>query len=69
MERHLEEGFNLCDGVHCQAYKGRHIWNEDVEIGTEVTSGLVICDLDTVLINPVYHSNSGGETVGLRRYG
>ncbi|HEC42169.1 MAG TPA: SpoIID/LytB domain-containing protein [Bacteroides sp.] len=64
LERHLEEGFNLCDGVHCQAYKGRHVWNEDVEIGTEVTSGLVLCDRDTVLINPVYHSNSGGETRG-----
>ena len=62
LERHEEEGFNLCDGVHCQAYKGRNLWNEDVEIGCEVTSGLVLCDEDSVLINPVYHSNSGGET-------
>ncbi len=67
MERHEAEGFNLCDGVHCQAYKGRHIWNEDVEIGTEVTSGLVISDEDSVLINPVYHSNSGGETQGAEK--
>ncbi len=67
IERHLEEGFNLCDGVHCQSYKGRHIWNEDVEIGTEVTDGLVICDEDSVLINPVYHSNSGGETRGAEK--
>ena len=66
-ERHLEEGFNLCDGVHCQSYKGRHIRNEDVEIGTEVTDGLVICNADTVLINPVYHSNSGGETHGAEK--
>ncbi len=67
LERHQEEGFNLCDGVHCQAYKGRHVWNEDVEIGTEVTSGLVLCDQDTVLINTVYHSNSGGETCGAEK--
>jgi stage II sporulation protein D len=67
LERHLEEDFNLCDGVHCQAYKGRHVWNEDVEIGTEVTSGLVLCDGDSVLINPVYHSNSGGETRGAEK--
>lgn len=66
-ERHIEEGFNICDGVHCQAYTGRNIWNEDVEIGTEVTDGLILCDEDTVLINPVYHSNSGGETRGAEK--
>ncbi len=62
--RHEEEGFHLCDGVHCQAYGGRHIWSEDVEIGGEVTSGLVLTDTDSILINPAYHSNSGGETRG-----
>ncbi len=64
LERHLEEGFHLCDGVHCQAYKGRNIWNDDVETGAEVTGELVICDADSVLINTAYHSNSGGETRG-----
>lgn len=67
LDRHSEEGFNLCDGVHCQAYKGRNLWNEDVEIGTEVTAGLVVCDEDTALINPVYHANSGGETRGAEK--
>jgi len=62
--RHTTEGFHLCDAVHCQAYKGRHIWNEDVEIGTEVTDGLVMADEDSVLINAAYHANSGGETRG-----
>ena len=67
LERHKSEGFHLCDGVHCQAYKGRNIWNEDVEIGTEVTSGLVLADADSLLINAAYHANSGGETRGGRR--
>ncbi len=62
--RHETEGFNLCDAVHCQAYKGRNIWNEDVEIGTEVTEGLVLADGDSVLISAAYHANSGGETRG-----
>lgn len=62
--RHETEGFHLCDAVHCQAYKGRNIWNEDVEIGTEVTEGLVLVDGDSVLINAAYHANSGGETRG-----
>lgn len=64
LHRHESEGFHLCDGVHCQAYKGRHLWNEDVEIGGEVTNGLVLTDPDSVLLNAVYHSNSGGETRG-----
>jgi stage II sporulation protein D len=64
MDRHESEGFHLCDAVHCQAYKGRNIWNEDVEIGTEVTEGLVLVDQDSVLIHAAYHANSGGETRG-----
>lgn len=64
LERHQSEGFQLCDGVHCQAYNGRNRLNEDVEIGTEVTRGLVLADADSVLINAAYHANSGGETRG-----
>jgi len=64
LDRHKPEGFQLCDGVHCQAYKGRNIWNEDVEIGTEVTEGLVLVDRDSVLLHAAYHANSGGETRG-----
>jgi stage II sporulation protein D len=64
LKRHRSEGFQLCDAVHCQAYKGRNIWNEDVEIATEVTEGLVLTDMDSVLINAAYHANSGGETRG-----
>ena len=64
LARHNSEGFHLCDAVHCQAYKGRNMWNEDVEIGTEVTAGLVLADRDSVLLCAVYHANSGGETRG-----
>jgi len=62
--KHISEGYNLCDHVHCQAYKGRHKWNEDVEIAAEVTNGLVLTSQDSVPINSVFHSNSGGETQG-----
>lgn len=62
MDRHASEGFHLCDGIHCQAYSGRHVWSEDVEIGVEVTNGMVLTDGDSMLINAAYHSNSGGET-------
>jgi stage II sporulation protein D len=64
MQRHEMEGFHLCDGVHCQAYKGRQLWNEDVVIGAEVTNGMVLTDSDSAVLNAAYHSNSGGETRG-----
>jgi stage II sporulation protein D len=42
--KHLNEGFNLCDEVHCQAYKGRVSKNEDILKAAIETSGLVIVD-------------------------
>ena len=62
--RHIDEGFNLCDNVHCQSYKGRNKWNEDVVISAEVTKDLILTDSDSVPIVAAYHSNSGGETQG-----
>lgn len=61
-DRHQEEGFSLCDGVHCQAYHGRSIYNPDIAISVFETSGEVVADYHYKLINAVYHSNSGGET-------
>jgi stage II sporulation protein D len=29
--RHIEEGFNLCDGTHCQAYKSMNMHNPDIK--------------------------------------
>lgn len=63
-EKHMSEGFNLCDNVHCQAYKGMHHWNEDIEIAVEVTEGLILIDSDSLPVNAAFHSNSGGETQG-----
>jgi stage II sporulation protein D len=62
INRHEKEGFQLCDGVHCQAYHGMSMNNHDVEIATEETAGLVIVDAKGNLITAAYHSNCGGET-------
>jgi stage II sporulation protein D len=64
LEKHLSEGYNLCDDVHCQAYNGMHHWNENIEIAVEVTEGLIITDSDSVPVIAAFHSNSGGETQG-----
>ncbi|NBC84399.1 MAG: SpoIID/LytB domain-containing protein [Bacteroidetes bacterium] len=61
--RHGGENFNLCDGVHCQAFKGRSRKNPVIYESTQATTGEVIVDADTNLITAAYHANSGGQTV------
>jgi stage II sporulation protein D len=67
LEKHIGEGFNLCDNVHCQVYKGMHRWNENIEIAVEATEGLIITDADSVPAITAFHSNSGGETQGAEK--
>lgn len=60
--KHKEEGFNLCDGVHCQYYLGR-CRNADIARAVARTSGDVIVDKNNKMISAAFHSNCGGQTV------
>ena len=60
--KHLEEGFNLCDEVHCQAYHGKSFYPNIVDAAMQ-TRGAVIVDSDIKLITAAFHSNCGGQTV------
>lgn len=60
--KHAKEGYNFCDGIHCQAYK-RRCNNADILAATVKTAGMVIVDKNMKMISAAYHSNSGGETV------
>ena len=60
--RHSTQGFNLCDGIHCQAYNGFNEKNAIILDAVLVTDKMVINDRNFNLINPSFHSNSGGET-------
>lgn len=60
--KHAEEGFNLCDEVHCQAYHGRSARNPEIYEATKATAGLVLMDADSVLVMSPFHSSCGGET-------
>ena len=62
MLKHAEEGFNLCDEVHCQAFKGRLTQNPEILQAAKSTEGSVLIDKDSVLIMSPFHSNCGGET-------
>jgi len=61
-EKHIEEGFSLCDDVHCQAYKHRCMYNRDIYAAAQETAGLVIVDNKLKLISATFYSNSGGQT-------
>lgn len=62
LNKHKAEGFHLCDGVHCQAYKGRANQVEVIQ-GAYNSKGEIIVDLLGNIIETVFHSNSGGQTV------
>jgi stage II sporulation protein D len=61
INKHVTEGFSLCDQVHCQAYYGKP---KDLNIFTaiEETKGKVVVDDNLNLITAAFHSNSGGQT-------
>ncbi|MFO7869289.1 MAG: SpoIID/LytB domain-containing protein [Bacteroidales bacterium] len=60
--KHLDEGFNLCDGQHCQAYKGRCKYNLSILDAALQTAGLVVVDSQRNLISATFYANSGGLT-------
>jgi stage II sporulation protein D len=60
--KHLEEGFNLCDGVHCQAYRGKITDKKDIPEAVLETNDIVVVDADLNLITAAFSSNCGGQT-------
>lgn len=61
INKHVTEGFSLCDLVHCQAYHGRPR-DENVVRAVNDTQGMVVVDQNLDLIVAAFHSNSGGQT-------
>lgn len=61
LHRHNEEGYDLCDDVHCQVYHSRN--NTPIILTATVQSaGEVIVDGKDNLITASFYSNSGGQT-------
>jgi stage II sporulation protein D len=61
INKYESEGFNLCDRVDSQVYKGR-TKNKDILQAVKETKDLVLVDDHMTLISAVFHSNSGGQT-------
>lgn len=62
INRHESEGFNLCDEVHCQAFKGFTPYSNIIYKSTSLTRNKVIVSADNTLITASFHGNCGGET-------
>lgn len=62
VRKHWNEGFHLCDDVHCQVYRGR-CKTSYIMMATSQTAGMVIVDESGKMISAAFHSNSGGQTM------
>ncbi len=61
INKHQDEGFYLCDQVHCQAYLGKPR-DSKIIIAIQETKGKIVVDENLNLIIAAFHSNSGGQT-------
>lgn len=62
LAKHISDGFELCDGVHCQVYRGAASAPAVIQAVDE-TKGLVLVDQNNQLIVAAFHSNCGGYTL------
>jgi len=58
---HLHQGFDLCDGVHCQSYRGTGREHPNTTRAVNETHGLMLFHNNAVIL-AVYFSSSGGST-------
>ncbi len=63
INKFIGQGFNLCDGVECQVYKGKSRRDPAIRSAVNATEGMVLVDGNLELITAAFHSNSGGHTV------
>lgn len=63
LDNHSGEGFQLCDDVHCQAYKSRCRRNPEIHNAVKTTSPLIVIDQNAQPISAIFHANCGGQTL------
>ncbi len=61
LSKHNSEGFDFCDGSHCQIYKNKAT-NRVIIQAAKKTTNLVMVDKYMNVIQALYHLNSGGYT-------
>lgn len=60
LNKHINEGYNLCSTVHCQVYGGKADYPEVIK-AVQDTKGIIVVYKNEIA-NTYYHSNCGGKT-------
>ena len=60
--RHEEEGFQLCDEVHCQVFRGK-TFSQNIYDAAFATAEYILVDDSARIITAGFHSNCGGQTM------
>jgi stage II sporulation protein D len=61
-QRHVKDGFQLCDGVHCQAYHNMLQHTPTIHQAVKQTVGKVLVDQTNNLVASYFSANCGGQT-------
>ena len=61
LKRHEKDGFQLCDGVHCQAYHNMLRHTPSINTAVTATTGMVMVDNRNNLITSYFSANCGGQ--------
>jgi stage II sporulation protein D len=65
-DRHLKEGYNLCDLTHCQVFGGREHSYRSYEEAVKQTKGVILAS-NFKPVEAMYHSTCGGHTSAFHR--
>lgn len=60
-DRHKKEGFDLCDGVHCQAYHNMLRYTPEIRTAVESCEHQVLVDSSNNLVATYFSANCGGQ--------
>lgn len=61
-DRHIKEGFGMCDRVHCQAYHYQLRFTPLIDTAVRQTAGRIMVDEHNHLVDAYFHANCGGQT-------
>ena len=60
-DRHHDEGFQLCDGVHCQAYHNMLRYTDAIKTAVQLTQNKVLVGPRDQLVTTYFSANCGGQ--------
>ncbi len=61
LNKHIKDGYNLCDSTHCQVYGGYSAEKDSTNTAVDKTKGMIL-EYNDRAVDAVFHSSSGGHT-------